>query len=182
MSAPTVLGVDLSLTGTGVSDGTSTWLVASRGKAGDSLALRAQRLDGIRSAVLAHTVDGDLVVIEQPAYSRQTGHMHDRSGLWWLLVTDLLRQGLLVAEVAPSALKRYATGRGNSPKSAVTDATARRYADVDTGGGDDNRCDALWLSRMGLDYLGHGSAVPESHRAALASVRWPAAGVAAGAA
>ena len=171
---PTVLGLDLSLTATGLSDGVTTWLLPSRGKSGDDLATRGRRLSAIRSAVLLWARDVHLVVIEQPAYSRQTGHMHDRSGLWWLVVADLLERAVPVAEIAPSALKKYATGKGNAGKGAIVDATARRFPDVDTGSGDDNRCDALWLAAMGLEHLTGSGCVPAAHRAALQAVRWPA--------
>lgn len=168
-----VVGVDLSLTGTGVSDGTRTWLVTSRGKKADDLRARNQRLTQLRLAVVDHCYDADLVVVEQPAFSRTTGHMHDRSGLWWLVVAALHHHDLPVAEVPPTSLKRYATGRGNADKGAVIDATVRRLPDVDTSG-NDNRCDALWLAAMGLDHLGTPLVgLPAHHRTALDAVRWP---------
>jgi crossover junction endodeoxyribonuclease RuvC len=113
-----------------------------------------------------------LVVIEQPAFSRQTGHMHDRSGLWWLVVNELHSYEFPVVEVTPGSLKKYATGSGTATKHAVVDATARRFPDIDTAA-DDNRCDALWLAAMGYDHLGHPIVtVPAAHRAALAKVQW----------
>lgn len=169
-----VIGIDLSLTGTGVSDGTDTWLVRSSGKKADGLALRTERLLDLRNRILDHTVVGtDLIVIEQPAYASQTGHMHDRSGLWWLLVSVLHCRGHQVVEVAPTALKKYATGKGTAGKGALVDACARRFPDVDTGGGDDNRVDALWLAAMGLDWTSGRSVVPAAQRAVLDGIAWP---------
>ena len=168
-----VVGLDLSLTGTGVSDGHHTWLVTSRGQKNDDLRSRSERLDTLRRSIVAHCLTADLVVVEQPAFSRTTGHMHDRSGLWWLVVAALHHHDLPVAEVPPTSLKRYATGRGNADKGAVIDATARRLPDVDTGG-NDNRADALWLAAMGRDHLGVPLVtVPAHHRLALDAVRWP---------
>jgi crossover junction endodeoxyribonuclease RuvC len=175
---PTVLGIDLSLTATGISDGCATWLVRSKGAGDATLFDRSWRLAELRAAITNHIETRphvDLVVIEQPAFSRQNGHMHDRSGLWWLVVDWTVFHGIPVVEVSPTALKKYATGSGAAKKSAVIDATARRFPEVDTGGGDDNRCDALWLSVMGIDRLCGDSVVPAAQRAVLDKVVWPKA-------
>jgi crossover junction endodeoxyribonuclease RuvC len=174
-----VLGIDLSLTATGISDGCATWLVKSKGTADATLSERSWRLTELRDAITDHIISADvgadLVVIEQPAFSRQNGHMHDRSGLWWLVVDWTVSNGIPVVEVSPTALKKYATGSGAAKKSAVVDATARRFPEVYTGGGDDNRCDALWLSAMGIDHLCGDSVVPAAQRAVLDKVAWPKA-------
>lgn len=118
---------------------------------------------------------GVLVVVEGPSLgqARQSG-VHDRSGLWWLLVDWCLEYGHQVVEVPPAVLKKYATGKGNANKGAMVDATARRFPEVDTGSGDDNRCDALWLAAMGLDQLGRPlTLMPAAQRAALERVAWP---------
>jgi crossover junction endodeoxyribonuclease RuvC len=179
--APRVLGVDLSLSATGMSDGSSTWLIRSTGHRDESLADRHERLAGLAHRVVDDVVDrdGDLVVIEGPSLGqgRQSG-THDRSGLWWLVVHRLHARGLAVVEVPPAALKKYATGKGNANKGAVIDATARRFPHVDTAA-DDNRCDALWLAAMGLDWLTGSGVVPAAQRAGLAKVAWPSVEVAA---
>lgn len=173
---PRVVGVDLSLSATGMSDGSSTWLVRSTGHRGDSLYDRNERLAGLVCRVVDHVVDhgADLVVLEGPSLGqgRQAG-THDRAGLWWLLVHQLHVRGLQLVEVPPAALKKYATGKGNANKGAVIDATARRFPEVETGA-DDNRCDALWLAAMGLDQLTGAGVVPAVQRAGLAKVAWPA--------
>lgn len=170
-----IYGLDLSLTGTGISDGQTTWLVSSKGNAGPSLAERNRRLSSLRDRVLTSLATAELVVIEQPAFSRQNGHMHDRSGLWWLIVSDLHDHLIPVAEVAPTCLKRYATGKGNANKGAMVEATTRRFPDVQTNG-DDNRCDALLLAAMGHDHLGTPlTLMPAAHRTSLEAVRWPVA-------
>lgn len=168
-----VIGLDLSLTATGMSDGTTTWLVRSTGHKGDQLDTRGTRLSGIRGQVLTACADADLVVLEGPSFGQaRQGGQHDRAGLWWLIVADLLDRGTPVAEVPPAALKKYATGKGNANKGAVIDATARRFPDIDTGA-DDNRCDALWLAAMGLDQLTGSSVVPQTQRDGLQRVAWP---------
>lgn len=168
-----ILGLDLSLSATGMSDGTTTWLVRSTGKKDDNLAARTARLRTLRAEVISHCDSADLVVVEGPTYMTSTGHMHDRSGLWWLVLMALQHRGIAVAEVSPPAVKLYATGKGNAKKGLVIEAAATRYPEVEIGG-DDNRADALWLHAMGLDQLTGRHVVPESHRRALVKVGWPA--------
>lgn len=174
-----VIGLDLSLTASGIATPDGVHLIRSSGCTGATLRVRRARLDDIATqvglAVAEHATHGHdaLVVIEQPAFSRTTGHQHDRSGLWWLVVNELLSAGHLVAEVPPTTLKKYATGKGQAKKGAMGDAAARRIPDVDTGG-DDNMVDALWLRAMGCDHLGWPLApMPQAHRAALEAVKWP---------
>ena len=171
MSAPRVLGVDLSLTSTGLADGARSWLLKTTGHRGDSLASRATRLAGIRDGVLAAAAGAALVVVEGPSLgqARQSG-VHDRSGAWWHVVGALLAAGIPVAEVPPASLKRYAVGKGNASKDQVLVAAVRRLPGFDGG---NDQADASWLAAMALDVLTGVSHVPESHRAALTAVRWP---------
>lgn len=169
----TVIGIDLSLTATGLSDGRTTWRVRSTGKADDDLQRRHSRQRRLVMDILDRALLAALVVIEQPAYSRQAGHQHDRSGAWWAVVDALLSAGVAVAEVPPTTLKLYATGRGNADKGAMIESATRRLPDVQTDG-DADRADALWLAAAGLDHLDQPLCLlPAVHRAALAKVRWP---------
>lgn len=169
----TVIGLDLSLTASGMSDGAKTWVHKSKGQKSDSLRQRWDRLRGLTDTIVGSCMFAGLVVIEQPAYASNSGHMHDRSGLWWLVLDGLACSGTPVVEVAPSQLKKYATGKGNAAKGLVLDATARRLPDIDTGA-DDNRADALWLACMGLDHLGTPVVdLPAAQRAVLDAVTWP---------
>lgn len=176
--SPTVIGIDLSLTSTGLcivyKGKAQTFRVESKGSADASLANRYRRLDDIAGEIIMTVVnnDADLVVIEQPAYSRTVGHMHDRSGLWWIVVHALHHERHSVAEVAPTSRARYATGKGNAGKDAVLLEVARRFPDVALSGNDE--ADALVLAAMGADYLACPIVtMPASHREALGKVRWP---------
>lgn len=184
-----VVGLDLSLQSTGIATPAGVRTVRSSGVKGSPLRVRHARLHVIATDVcLAVTesahVDGQglaLVVIEGPSLGqqRQSG-VHDRSGLWWLVVDELLSAGHLVAEVPPATLKKYATGRGNADKGAMADAAARRMPDVQTRGQDD-AVDALWLRAMGCDRYGQPlCTVPKTHAAALDAVQWPDVDVLAG--
>lgn len=119
-----------------------------------------------------YCTEADLVVVEQPAFSRSTGSMHDRSGLWWLAVAKLRSLDRPVVEVTPTARAKYATGKGNAGKDAVLAAVVRRYPDVEVTGNDE--ADALVLAAMGARWAGHPiDDPPKTHLAALEAVRWP---------
>lgn len=160
---PGVVGLDLSLTGTGVAhftdNGFETHLIKSKGAKGDSLAERTRRLQKIKRDVLLLVPMGSLVVIEQPAYSQTGGSHHDRSGLWWLIVDGLdthysavLDNHHSVVEIAPGTLKKFATGKGNAGKDEMLAAAIRRYPAAEVV--DNNVADAVHLAAMGARYLG----------------------------
>jgi hypothetical protein len=177
---PRVIGLDLSLTGTGVAS--SLGWCERIGDDGittiEALPERVRALESLRGRVLAAIGQNvDLVVIEQAAYSRSGGGAVERAWLWYEVVSYLLRKSVPVATVITGTLKRYATGagvrKGSSTKGAVIDAVARRWPGYETGG-DDNLCDAVVLTAMGADHLGHALApMPKNHRAALDAVQWP---------
>lgn len=176
MTAPVmpVVGVDLSLTGTGIATAAGVRTIISSGRKGASLRARRARLDEIALAVsniVESAPTASLVVIEAPAFSRTTGHQHDRSGLWWLVVDQLLGAGHLVAEVAPTCRAKYATGKGNAGKASVVSAVTARYG---VQFSDDNTADAFVLRAMGMHRYGFPLAtVPKTHAAALEAVQWP---------
>lgn len=179
----TVIGIDPSLTGTGVATVDTldfadrrVQTIKSAGKEDATLAQRRERLREIVSRAcgpVAYLSDL-LVVIEGPSLGQKPQRgTFDRWGLWWLIVDELRAYGVPVAGVAPSALKQYATGKGNAGKSEVLLAVARRYPDIDVS--NDNEADALCLAAMGARHVGRPleDALPARNIAALNSVKWP---------
>jgi crossover junction endodeoxyribonuclease RuvC len=169
-----VVGLDLSLTATGIATPDGVCTRTSKGKAGASLADRRQRLLNLRLRIdmVLSPYEPALVVVEGPAFGSRDGHAHDRSGLWWGVVDWLTYNKVPVAEVPPALVKKYATGKGNAGKDEVLAAVVRRYPDVEVT--NNNEADALVLRAMGCDWLGEPLAtVPQTHRAALDKVAWP---------
>jgi Holliday junction resolvasome RuvABC endonuclease subunit len=169
---PIVIGLDLSLTKTGIASSRGwTDLIRYPGK------LRGHdRLRWICATVAEHVIDDvALVVVEGPSYGSQAGQAghHERAGLWWMVTHGLWRRGIHYAVASPASRAKYATGRGNAAKADVVREVARRF---DWFAGGEDEADALVLAAVGADWLGHPMAtLPELHRKALVSVKWPAA-------
>lgn len=172
---PQVIGLDLSMTCTGVAGYRWVDVVKTTGKRTDTLIDRAVRIDKIASRVadlirLSEPVE--LVAIEGPSYASKDPGIWDRAGLWWLIVAPLIAAGTPVAVVPPACLKKYATGKGNASKDEVLLAASRRYPTAEIT--ENNSADAQVLYAMGCDWLGHQlETVPQVNRNALASVAWP---------
>ena len=164
-----VVGLDPSLTGTGIAceEGFSERVITP---SATSLRGQLQRMNIIVSRVSIHTPPGSLVVIEAPSFgSNYPGH-HAIAGLWWILVATVVGNGCPVVQVAPSSLKKFATGNGRAKKDLMRAAWLERTgADVS----DDNRVDALWLRQVGLHLVGDPEAIdlPARQLAAIEGLR-----------
>lgn len=168
MTEPRVVGIDPSLTATGVAHwwGELHTYTPRKGLTG------VARIRDIRAQLYTCTQSADFVVIEGPAYSRQlgAGH-HEAAGLWWAIVDLVHTRGTPYAVVPPTTLKRYATGKGNATKPDMRVAWLKRTGEDVR---DDNAVDAAWLRAMGMNHLGCPVVeVPNTHRAALGKVAWP---------
>lgn len=143
-----VVGIDLSLTGTGLArigaDGIEVGLFGTEGRRDASLEERRTRIETLAGEILDWVGSPLAALVESPSYNSSGGHAHDRSGLWWLVVTGLRTRGVAVAELAPATLKKYVTGKGTSTKDAMIAATVRRFPDVDVN--NNNVADALGLA------------------------------------
>ncbi|QDZ15803.1 crossover junction endodeoxyribonuclease RuvC [Humibacter ginsenosidimutans] len=176
-TAVRVVGLDLSLTATGIAtvgDTTNVLTLKSKGNATATLDERALRLHNLTLDIITRAVFGDTVVIEQPAYGQTGGSHHDRSGLWWLVVDALIPEVDRLIEVTPQTVKKYATGKGNASKDEVLAAVVRRYPNVPVA--NNNEADALILAAIGARLSGTPieSGLPLTHIDALAKVRWVA--------
>jgi Holliday junction resolvasome RuvABC endonuclease subunit len=175
VSAPRVVGLDLSITATGIAfrDG-STATVRTREEDGDRRLLDVEQ--HVRVAVGDPDIGlgplPDLVVLEDlPTHARAAGITGMVHGVVRAMLLDL---GVPYVLLTPATLKAFATGSGTADKTAMA-ITALKRADRefpgDKGG---NECDAWWLRAAGLDRLGHPLfPLPAAQRARLGKPHWP---------
>ncbi|MFF1358701.1 hypothetical protein [Streptomyces sp. NPDC058297] len=180
-SPPVVVGIDPSLTGTGIAS-SNGWVDVTGYKRprakdpgitqlphGERIAAMRNILDAVYYAIGAP----DLVVMELPAPSRSGGGAHERGWLWWQLYSRLDTAGFPVGLLTPNQRALYATGKGTAAKGAVIDQISRRFPAWTTDG-NDNAADAVALMAAGRDWLGHPLAeLPKTHRAAIDKAVWP---------
>lgn len=166
-SPPRVVGLDLSLTATGIAyrDGT-TDTVKTKAKDGDRRLL--QIAEAVRIA-LAPGPSPDLVVLEdipQNSFAAKPISM-----VHGVVRAALIEAGVPYVLVTAATLKAYATGKGSGDKVPMAMAAYKR-AGLEFE--DDNQCDAWWLRAAGLERLGAPVvAVPAAQRARLDKVSWP---------
>lgn len=166
---PWVVGLDLSLTSTGIAyaNGTVEHLDTEKKKFSDDMARLGFIVDRVRGAFDVAEQDPDLVVIEGYTYAT-TKSAHVLGELGGIVRFELWSSGIPFAVIAPSKLKRYALGKGAGDKVAMVVAARERLA---YGGLQDDEADALWLRALGLDLLGAPLvSLPKEHRGALEGV------------
>jgi Holliday junction resolvasome RuvABC endonuclease subunit len=157
-----VVGLDLSMTATGIAERDGRTYTYNPGVKGD------HRLTSIRKAVgLAVGQGVDLVVIEDAVVRSpaavELGMVHG------VVRPSLLAVGVRYVLIAPATLKKYATGKGNATKPDMRMALYQRMG-IDLR--DDNQVDATWLRYAGLQLLGEPVVqLPASQVAALDKVR-----------
>lgn len=176
----TIVGVDPSLTSLGLAAIREGSVVAvarvrSKGSTKDSLLQRYERQQGIIEQVRGFVAEWgpDLALIEGPSYGSKFGHPHDRSGLWWGIVSTLLVTAACpVVEVPPTVRMKYATGKGSADKDVVLAHTIKRYPMADITSND--VADAVILAAMGSRHcrVPAEESLPLTHLAAMDKIRW----------
>lgn len=165
-----VIGLDLSLNGTGISCGNHTnFTVIGKVKDGDA------RLVTIQDAIRYYAIQGDgvagsaeMAVIEGLPFGN-----NDRSValVHGVARAALARLGIPFAYVYPTTLKMFAVGRGDHVEKAEMMVAA-----VALGANqhiDSDQADAWWLRRMGLAALTSGRGLAGHRIRALGAVEWP---------
>lgn len=166
---PRVLGLDLSLTATGVClPNGATLTIKTRQKDGDG---RLAHIEEDLTGMIGAGSDIDLAVIEDlPTHAMSAGITGMVHGVARLI---LVKASIPYALISPATLKAFATGKGSGDKTPMAMAAYKR-------GGvefpDDNQCDAWWLRAAGSDWLGHPLFdLPQAQRDRLGKAKWPLA-------
>ncbi|WP_404285417.1 hypothetical protein [Glutamicibacter arilaitensis] len=176
----TIIGLDLSLTSTGLAihqSGTiTTHRIQTKGKRDDTWQQRHDRMNHIVTTITSHVPENTHAFIEAPAYSRSDSGTWDRAGLWWMTYTALQQKNCAITPIAPNLRTKYALGKGggkDTGKDNVLAAAIKRYTDIDITGND--IADATIILAMGLRLLGQpiDQDLPQTHLAALATIQLP---------
>ena len=182
---PILVGLDLSLTGTGIADITvphdgnpvtvRTHTVVSTGRRGDTVPQRAARIRRLRNTIVDQARIADLIVLEGPSYGSQGSGTWDRAGLWWSIVSSIDHLGIEYVVVPPAKAKQLAAGKGNADKTAVAAGITRLWSDHVTPA-NDNEFDAVALASLAaIHYAGRQLPIRilERHREVVSSIDWP---------
>ena len=176
MRPPDPVGLDLSLTSTGLAIGDNTYAIRTDKMRGPT------RLAHIRDRIHEHLANhlhdhgGDLViVVEGYSFASKNSHAHALGELGGVMRLWFHDHGFPIVEVPPTCRAKFATGKGNASKSEVVSAVSARTGRVWEGSGAEDECDAWILQEMGLTHLGRGRYDwPAANRNALSKIDWSA--------
>lgn len=170
-----VIGIDPSLTSTGVCYGTGAkdWTVklCKSKPSGTTVSERVKRYEGLVSQIddILQESAPVLIFIEGYSYGSKT------SGMTQAMITEvgsLIRWHLVdqtphIYEVAPSTLKKFATGKGNSKKEQVIGYVQKHWGQLfDTS----DQADAFVLYRMALCAAGRVEPSNQAQQEAVSKV------------
>lgn len=165
---PTVVGLDLSLTSTGLAIGDETFTLQPTMKG-------MVRLGWIREMLLARLCDVDdpVVCVEGYSFGSRNSQAHSAGELGGVIRLALWDAQVPFVDIPPTCRAKFATGRGNASKSEVVSAISARTGIVWSGKGADDRCDAWILQECGLSHFGVARFDwPALHLTALDKVDW----------
>jgi len=180
-----VVGLDLSLTSSGMSDGRQH--LVTQTSPDNRLEARLDRIVGRTRLFVGGTAEwpqeADLAVIEAGAFSRgaQSAAAEHLAGLR-LMVRHLMYQlGIPFAMVTPTSLKLYTAGHGKASKAQMVRAVAARHqvdlSHVLVKDGRYDMADAFALAAMGYAWANRPLVTvgPPPPRQSILAVPWPAA-------
>jgi len=147
------LGIDLSMTGTGIAlleDGKLVYSETIKSKKeGDTPDAEVRRLMGIVVKVMEHVdviENLDVVVLEGIAFMAKSTALAQLSGLTYMVRKEMVDRDIQFFVVAPTTLKKFITGKGNSAKDIMMLETYKLYGESIL---DNNQCDAFGLAHVG---------------------------------
>ncbi|WP_104087982.1 hypothetical protein [Arthrobacter sp. GMC3] len=181
MTYRTIVGIDPSLTSTGIAikdhEGhIHRERIRSTGKKTDTWDMRGARIKRLAETIVGHVPSNSLVIIESPSYGSISTSAHDRSGLWWAIHQKLIAKGCDIVPATPAQRMMYATGKGggkDAGKDMVLAQTIRRYPQIDITGND--LADAVIFLAIGCRLNGQPleDSLPQTHLNALNKLALP---------
>ena len=145
------VGIDPSLTNTGLV------CVDATGKMIDKTNVRTVAKDEIEARLITigckviafiQTNSPSMIGIEGLAYAKQANKAHALAALHFYLRVEMYVQGIKYEVIAPTQLKKFVTGKGNSKKEVMLLASFRKWG-IEFR--DNNICDAYGLAMYTAD-------------------------------
>lgn len=142
-------GIDWSLTNTGVTafvDGEWDRMTVKTGPDDGTPTGFLNRVHRIAGEIInwCDPREGDIWCIEGPSLHAKGAAVDRMFAGWWLVMDDLTNHHAEPWVIAPSTLKKLATGKGNAGKDEVLLSTAKRLPEADVT--NEHEADAAWLT------------------------------------
>ena len=144
-----VMGLDLSLTSTGVSINGATSTIAVKATGPERLSMISEK---VLDLICEHLVD--VVCVEGYSFASRNSQAHSIGELGGCVRMRLWESGIPFVVVPPTSRAKFATGRGNASKGEVISSISAKTGRVFVGSGGDDECDAWVLEEMVLTRLG----------------------------
>lgn len=164
----TVIGIDPSLTSTGIATEDATWTFNPRTKG-------MERLHDILNHVVdtIRDVHDPYVVIESYSYASKNSQAHALGELGGVIRLELWRRRIPYTDIPPTVRAKFATGKGNASKSEVVSAISARTGIIWSGKGAEDECDAWVLQEIGLQHFEQARYDwPKQNLQALEKIEW----------
>lgn len=176
-----IIAFDLSLTRTGWAYGAggvyaSSGIISTKDEKGkDIVDPGVHRVRYIRDLIMCavEKVGAELVIFEGFAHAAKGNAIQEIGGMTYAIWAELVGDKIPYITVAPQTLKRFAAGRGSSPKNPVSKEIIirevyRRFGiEVD----DNNQADAICLLFIGMGLVGEWEAQTEVQMDVLKTLR-----------
>lgn len=169
MTPQPIIGVDLSLTSTGLA------LPKNRLEVVQPKTKGVTRLFAIRKEINEYIAQhsNPIIMLEGYSFAQRNSQAHSIGELGGVMKLSWYENDWKVVLVPPTVRAKFATGRGNASKSEVVSAVSARTGMTFDGKGADDKCDAWILQQMGMVATGQSKVKwPKNHLAALESVDW----------
>ena len=163
-----LMGLDLSLSSTGISMNSVTSVIRSKAKG-------AERLSEVTKSILHECLKNeiDCVVIEGYSFASRSGQAFSIGELGGCIRMTLFECNIPIIEVPPTCRAKFATGRGNASKGEVISAISAKTGIIFSGASGNDECDAWVLEHMALTYLGKSQYVwTKEQLSALDKIDW----------
>jgi Holliday junction resolvasome RuvABC endonuclease subunit len=144
-----ILGIDLSLTSTGISVNGETGTITTQAKG-------AERLSIVSLAILDAVIDNsiEIVAIEGYSFASRNSQAFSIGELGGVVRTRLWERNIPYVDIPPTCRAKFATGRGNAAKTEVMSSISAKTGIIFAGKGADDMCDAWILEEMCKTVIG----------------------------